>query len=77
MRNNMTPAEQKLWDDFLKPYNARTNSNHIKILRQKIIDHYIVDFYIPSLKIVIEIDGGSHNSLESKQYDAIRTELLQ
>ena len=29
--------------------------------RQKPIDYYIVDFYCPKLKLIIEIDGDSHN----------------
>ena len=36
---------------------------------------YIVDFYIPELKLVIEIDGNSH--LESVVYDNVRTEFLE
>jgi very-short-patch-repair endonuclease len=32
--------------------------------RQKIIGNYIVDFYIKSLGVVIEIDGSSHNDKE-------------
>lgn len=35
--------------------------------RQRIIGNYIVDFYIKSLGIVIEIDGSSHDSKE--EYD--------
>lgn len=38
--------------------------------RQKIIGHYIVDFYIKSLGLVIEIDGESHN--EKEEYDLKR-----
>ena len=32
--------------------------------RQRIIGNYIVDFYIKSLGVVIEIDGSSHNDKE-------------
>jgi very-short-patch-repair endonuclease len=32
--------------------------------RQKIIGNYIVDFYIKSLGVVLEIDGSSHNDKE-------------
>lgn len=35
---------------------------------------YIVDFYIPELKLAIEIDGSSHNSQQT--YDAVRTSFL-
>ena len=38
--------------------------------RQKIIGHYIVDFYAKSLGLVIEIDGESHN--EKETYDLKR-----
>ena len=33
----------------------------INFNRQKIIGNYIVDFYVPSLSLVIEIEGWSHN----------------
>jgi len=35
--------------------------------RQRIIGHYIVDFYIKRLGIVVEIDGSSH--IEKEEYD--------
>lgn len=43
--------------------------------RQKIIGNYIVDFYCPSLSLVIEIDGSSHDNKE--EYDRIRDEYLK
>lgn len=42
--------------------------------RQRIIGHYIVDFYVKALGLVIEIDGSSHNGKE--EYDARREEFL-
>ncbi|WP_071513908.1 endonuclease domain-containing protein [Francisella sp. TX07-6608] len=42
--------------------------------RQKIIGNYIVDFYCPAYRLVIEIDGSSHN--DKKEYDSIRNEYL-
>ncbi|AOW11375.1 DNA methylase [Flavobacterium gilvum] len=38
--------------------------------RQRIIGNYIVDFYIKSLGLIIEIDGASHNDKE--EYDSKR-----
>lgn len=35
-----------------------------KFTKQKPILNYIVDFYCPKLKLVIEIDGSSHNDLD-------------
>ena len=43
--------------------------------RQKIIGNYIADFYCASLRIIIEIDGGSHRGKE--EYDAIRDAFLE
>lgn len=43
--------------------------------RQKIISNYIVDFYCPSLKVIIEIDGSSHD--DKQEYDAIRQSYLE
>lgn len=43
--------------------------------RQKIIGNYIVDFYIKSLGVVIEIDGVSHNDKE--EYDDKRQQFLE
>ena len=43
--------------------------------RQKPIDNYIVDFYCPELKLVIEIDGATHD--EKEKYDAARIKKLE
>ncbi len=45
-----------------------------KFLRQKPIADFIVDFYCPELRMVIEIDGDSH--AESVKYDTRRSEAL-
>ena len=42
--------------------------------RQRIIGNYIVDFYVITLGLVIEIDGSSHDNKE--QYDQKREEYL-
>ena len=43
--------------------------------RQRIIGHYIVDFYIKSLSLVIEVDGESHDTKGA--YDEKRQNYLQ
>ena len=43
--------------------------------RQRIIGNYIVDFYIKSLGVVIEIDGSSHDGKE--EYDGKRQQFLE
>ena len=43
--------------------------------RQRIIGNFIVDFYIKSLGVVIEIDGSSHDGEE--EYDEKRQQFLE
>ena len=69
LRKNLTPAEKKLWCGYLREFKYR-------VLRQRPIDQYIVDFYCAKLRLVIEVDGGDHFSEEGKAYDQQRTELL-
>ena len=69
LRKNMTPEEKHLWYDFLKLLP-------ITVRRQHNIENYIVDFYIVSKKIVIEVDGIQHNSEENSDADAIRDKTL-
>lgn len=43
--------------------------------RQRVIGNYIVDFYVKSLSLVIEIDGSSHD--DKQEYDAARQTYLE
>ncbi len=69
LRKNMTPMENKLWVELLKDFP-------LKVLSQKVIDNYIVDFYCPKLKLVVEIDGDIHDTVEAREYDLERTKIL-
>lgn len=69
MRKNMTSAESKLRFAFLRKHEY-------KFLRQKCIDHFIVDFYCTKASLVIEIDGETHADAYARDYDTMRTELL-
>lgn len=42
--------------------------------RQRIIGSFIVDFYVKSLGLIIEIDGSSHN--DKQEYDNMREEFF-
>ena len=53
LRKSMTKEERHLWYDFLKQLP-------ITVHRQKPLGNYIVDFYIASAKLVIELDGSQH-----------------
>ena len=61
----MTEEEKHLWYDFLKRLPFTVN-------RQKNIGNYIVDFFIASKRVVIEIDGLQHELEENKVADKER-----
>jgi very-short-patch-repair endonuclease len=72
LRNNMTNAETRLW--------AKLRLRQIRgfwFYRQKPIGEYIVDFFCPKAKLVIEVDGGQHFSGDAPEYDAIRDGYLK
>ena len=69
LRKNMTDEEKHLWYDFLKDLPYTVN-------RQKNIGNYIVDFFIASKRIVIEIDGIQHRRPEHKVADEKRDREL-
>ena len=70
LRKNMTPEEKHLWYDFLKRLPMRVH-------RQYNIGNYIVDFYIPQKRLIIEIDGIQHLTDEHKEKDQIRDQFLE
>ena len=67
----MTEAEWHLW--------ARIRGKQLKNLqfyRQKNIGNFIVDFYCPSAKLILEVDGGQHYEPESEVKDKDRDRYL-
>ena len=70
LRKNMTKEEKRLWYDFLRIYPIRFS-------RQKVLGKYIADFYSAEAKLVIELDGSGHYSVEGKQHDKERTDFLE
>ncbi len=69
LRKASTFSEIKLWSSLLK--NKLTGYT---FLRQRPIDNYITDFMCRKLKLVIEVDGYSHNF--KYEEDIIRDERL-
>ncbi len=53
LRTEMTKEERHLWYDFLRDLPERVH-------RQRPMGPYIVDFYIASAQMIIELDGGQH-----------------
>ena len=70
LRNGATRQENHLWYDFLK-------KQPIQWYRQKVIGEFIVDFYCPKAKLVIELDGMQHYTLEGMAYDEERSAYLE
>ncbi len=70
MRKNPTPAEDALWKVLRKK-----NLEKFKFRRQHPMGNYIVDFYCPEKKLVIEVDGGQHSEQENQ--DAERSCFLE
>ncbi|MDQ6984743.1 MAG: DUF559 domain-containing protein [Candidatus Dojkabacteria bacterium] len=67
-RTNMAKSENILWQEI------RRDKLGVRVLRQKVIGRYIVDFYIAKYKLVIEVDGEVH--LSRREYDVERTRVL-
>ncbi|MBR6424929.1 MAG: endonuclease domain-containing protein [Oscillospiraceae bacterium] len=69
LRREMTKEERRLWYDFLKQLPVTVN-------RQKVIGHYIVDFYCASAKLAIELDGSQHYEDKGAASDRERDHVL-
>ena len=72
LRNNLTPAEAALWN-MLKGSGLKDK----KFRRQHSIGNYIVDFYCPEERLIIELDGQIHNDPIQSLYDADRSRYLE
>jgi very-short-patch-repair endonuclease len=70
LRRNSTPEEDILWQ------RLRNNQLGFKFRRQHSIGGYVADFYCAQARLVIEIDGDSHSSIDQKEYDVFRSEYL-
>ena len=70
LRKNMTPQERHLWYDYLK-------NLPITVRRQYNIGKYIVDFYVPTAKLVVELDGSQHYEQENRGSDITRDAALE
>ncbi len=70
LRQILTPAETHLWNAL----RCRQLAG-LKFRSQHPVGQFIVDFYCPSCKLVIEVDGDIHT--QQKAYDEARTEQLQ
>jgi very-short-patch-repair endonuclease len=72
LRTHMTDAENVLW---LKLRRKQLKGH--QFYRQKIIGDYIVDFYCPGARLIIEVDGGQHYGPEEMAKDRMRDKHLR
>jgi very-short-patch-repair endonuclease len=70
LRQNQTLAEKTLW---ALVRNRRLGG--FKFLRQVAIDRYFADFVCEAAKVIVELDGPTHDGRED--YDSRRTEILE
>ena len=71
LRARSTDAESLLWSVV----RARRLLG-LKFRRQHPIERYIIAYYCEDLSWAIELDGGGHNTAESRRYDAERSACL-
>jgi len=71
LRQNLTDSERALWRRLRGKQLA-----DIQFYRQKPIGDYIVDFYAPKAKLVIEIDGSQHFEEPQAERDRERDRVL-
>ena len=68
----MTEAEILVWSKL----RAKQMCGH-KFRRQYSVGVYSLDFYCPSLKLAIEIDGDTHFQAGARKYDLTRQEFIE
>ena len=72
LRQNLTDSERTLWRRLRGKQLAG-----VQFYQQKPIGNYIVDFYAPKAKLVIEIDGSQHFEAPHVERDRERDEFLR
>lgn len=70
LRSQMPTPEQILW------HHLKREQLGVKFRRQHGIGCYIVDFYCPEKRLVIEADGDSHFTPCAQNHDHVRDEYL-
>ena len=71
LRAQMTDSERALWKRL-----RRKQVQSVQFYRQKPIGNYIVDFYAPKAKMVVEVDGSQHMESEQAARDLQRDAFL-
>ena len=72
LRKHQTDAEARLWRKL-----RSKKFLGIKFFRQYSVGAYILDFYAPSIKLAIELDGSQHAEQKQRSYDVRRSAYLE
>jgi very-short-patch-repair endonuclease len=72
LRKELTLAEEVLWGKI-----RNRKFNNCKFRRQHVLSLYIADFYCHECKLVIELDGGYHNTKDRVVLDELRTKVFE
>ena len=64
MRNNPTEPEKRLWRLLSR------NQTGAKFRRQAVIPPFIADFLCSSLRLIVEVDGDTHDAMIDARRDA-------
>lgn len=81
MRRSPTKAERQFKFEVMNVLKERYSINYVsqkiiwEVVGRKDSKAYIIDFYLPDIKMAIEIDGSSHKGKQAQTYDAIRDSL--
>ena len=69
LRKNLTPAEALLWSAL-----KNKQLEGLRFRRQHPVGNFILDFYCPACRLVVEVDGEIHR--DRLDYDDARTSKL-
>ena len=63
MRSNPTKGEIIVWN------HLKAKRQGVQFRRQYVIQDWIVDFYCPTLKLIVEVDGDQHDPTQDQTRD--------
>jgi very-short-patch-repair endonuclease len=70
LRRSMSLPERLLWQAL------RERPGSLKFRRQHPLGRYVLDFYCPAARLVVEVDGQSHGMGRRPEQDAVRDRWL-
>src|SRR5438067_10411328 len=71
LRRRLTPAEKRLWQAL-----SGRKLGGLKFRNQHPVGWFVLDFYCPACKLVVELDGGIHEEPDQADHDRLKAEHL-